>query len=245
MATYVLVGGAWLGGWAWQKVARRLRAHGHDVYPVTLTGLGERAHLSRPEVDLDTHVTDVVNVIGYEDLTDVILVGHSYAAFVVTGVADRVGDRLAQLVYLDSAPADDGMAMVDLFGPEGRADLQRQVDRAGEGWRLPFPTFEELAEGGSIAGLGDAERSLMRAKAVAQPWQTWVQPLRLSGGAGDYRLVAIACDDVRSMIAAGIPPILAMTAPPWRYLELATGHWPMLSAPDELAALLNVLARES
>ena len=80
--------GAWLGGWAWQDVATRLRAKGHDVYPVTLTGLGERVHLARPEVDLETHIADVVNTIEWNDLDDVILAGHSYAGIVVTGVAD-------------------------------------------------------------------------------------------------------------------------------------------------------------
>src|SRR5436190_9249036 len=102
VATYVLVGGAWIGGWAWQKVARNLRDRGHDVYPMTLTGLGERVHLARPEIDLETHMSDVINLINYEDLTDVILAGHSYSGMVVTGVADRVPDRLAQLVFVDS-----------------------------------------------------------------------------------------------------------------------------------------------
>src|SRR3712207_7384423 len=100
MTTYVLFGGAWLGAWAWQPVARRLRAQGHDVHPVTLTGLGERSHLATPEVDLDTYVTDVVNTIEFEDLHDVILVGHSYAGTVVTGVADRVPERVSLLAYL-------------------------------------------------------------------------------------------------------------------------------------------------
>ena len=94
LATYVLVPGAWLGGWAWQDVAARLRRKGHDVYPVTLTGLGERVHLARPEVDLETHIADVVNTIKWNDLDDVILAGHSYAGTVITGVADRIPDRL-------------------------------------------------------------------------------------------------------------------------------------------------------
>src|SRR3712207_169867 len=90
MAAYVLVGGGWLGGWCWQRVAPRLREEGHDAYPVTLTGLGERVHLASAQVDLQTHITDVVNVIEFEDLHDVVLLGHSYAGIVVTGVADRV-----------------------------------------------------------------------------------------------------------------------------------------------------------
>ena len=119
MATYVLVPGAWLGGWAWHDVATRLRAEGHEVYPVTLTGLGERVHLARPETDLETHITDVVNTIIANDLDEVILAGHSYAGIVITGVADRVPERLAKLVYVDSAPLANGMAMLDpLIAPK-------------------------------------------------------------------------------------------------------------------------------
>ncbi len=245
MATYVLVGGAWLGGWAWQAVARRLRAQGHTVYPVTLTRLGERAHLARPEIDLDTHITDVVNVIDFEDLTDVILAGHSYAGIVVTGVADRRADRIAQLVYVDSAPMDDGQRMLDLFPPEAAEQVQRQVDQGGDGWRLPFPSFEDLAADASIRGLGDAERELMCAKAVPQPFGTYTRPLRLNeSGAGGYRRVAIACDDLRPLIAGEVAGLEALAKPPWRYLELDTGHWPMLSMPDELAAMLHSLGDE-
>jgi pimeloyl-ACP methyl ester carboxylesterase len=105
MAAYVLVPGAWLGGWVWRDVAARLRGKGHDVYPITLTGLGERVHRARPEIDLETHIADVVNTIEWNDLRDVILAGHSYAGSVITGVADRIRDRVDQLVYVDSAPA--------------------------------------------------------------------------------------------------------------------------------------------
>jgi pimeloyl-ACP methyl ester carboxylesterase len=115
MATYVLVPGAWLGGWAWHDVAETLRDEGHEVYPVTLTGLGERVHLGRAEVDLETHITDVVNTIVANDLDDVILVGHSYAGTVVGGVADRVPERLERVVFVDTAPLADGMAATDIY----------------------------------------------------------------------------------------------------------------------------------
>jgi pimeloyl-ACP methyl ester carboxylesterase len=243
LATYVLVPGAWLGGWVWRDAARRLRADGHDVYPITLTGLGERVHLAQPEIDLDTHIRDVVNVFEFEDLADAILVGHSYAGAVVTGVADRVAARIAQLVYLDAAPLADGMALLDLFSPNGRRHLERTVATVGDGWRLPFPSFEELAEDASLAGLAAPECALMSRKAVAQPFGTWQQPLRLTNRGEDrFRRVLIACDDMRSLVAAGVPAISAMTAAPWHYLELATGHWPMLSAPSDLAATLRGLA---
>lgn len=126
VATFVLVPDAWLGGWAWRDVTSRPREAGHQVYPVTLTGLGERVHLARPETDLETHITDVINVIRWNDLDDVILAGHSYAGTVVTGVADRIPERIGQLVYLDSAPLANGQAMTDLYPAEGLATLERR-----------------------------------------------------------------------------------------------------------------------
>src|SRR4051794_4816561 len=163
LASYILVPGAWLGGWAWGDVAAGLRARGHDVYAITLTGLGERVHLARPEVDLATHITDVVNTIQWNDLEDVILAGHSYAGIVVTGVADRIPDRIQQLVYVDSAPLGDGMAMVDLYPPDALAALRQTVDQTGNGWRWPFPGFEELAKNASLAGLKDRGQAVIAA----------------------------------------------------------------------------------
>src|SRR5215207_8730725 len=139
MAAYVLVPGAWLGGWAWRDVAARLRAKGHDVFPITLTGLGERVHLARPEVDLETHIADVVNTIQWNDLGDVILAGHSYAGIVITGVADRIPDRVDQLVYVDSAPLAEGMAMTDLYPPDALTAMQQAVDQAGQAGAGPSP----------------------------------------------------------------------------------------------------------
>jgi pimeloyl-ACP methyl ester carboxylesterase len=243
MATIVLVSGAWLGGWAWQNVARELRQRAHKVYPATLTGLGERVHLARPDVDLETHIADVVNLIAYEDLQDVILVGHSYAGIVVTGVADRVAERLAQVVFVESAPFADGMAYLDIPGPEAADAMRRQVAEEGEGWRLPFPGWEKLGAESSLDGLGDAERARMQSRATAQPFRTYEQRLTLANEFGQgYRLAAIACNDMRRLVAAGIPPIVAMTQPPWRWEELETGHWPMLSTPAELVDKLDSLA---
>ena len=108
MTTYVLVPGAWLGGWAWQPVTDQLRDHGHEVHAVTLTGLGDRSGLATPQVDLDTYISDVAGLIEAERLDDVVLVGHSYAGHVVTGVADRIPGRIALLAYLDAGPSPTG-----------------------------------------------------------------------------------------------------------------------------------------
>lgn len=244
MATHVLVGGAWLGAWAWRGVARSLRAKGHDVYPVSLTGLGERVHLGGPGVDLETHIADVVNLIDSDGLDDVTLVGHSYAGIVITGVADRVPDRLGQIVYLDSVPFADGQSFLDISPPEAQAALRHQVASLGDGWRLPFPTFEALGQEASLAGLDEPARRLMREKATPHPFGTYEQPLRLGGMAtapARYGRVIVACDDIRALLAAGIPGFEVFREPAWQVVDLATGHWPMLSAPDDLAAVLDRL----
>ncbi len=251
MATYVLVPGAWLGGWCWQVVARRLRGHGHEVYPVTLTGLGERVHLARPDTDLETHIADVVNLIDYEELADAIVVGHSYAGVVVTGVADRRPDRIAQLVYLDTTPGTDGVAVLDVLPAERREHVQRQVAERGDGWRWPLPADDELEQIASLHGMDAAQRRRLRAKAAPHPFGTYTQPLRLDrppGGA--YRRVGIVCseslislDQLRALIASGNPQFQALAGPDWQFHELPTGHWPMFSTPDALADLLHSLAQ--
>jgi pimeloyl-ACP methyl ester carboxylesterase len=248
VSTYVLVAGAWLGGWSWRSVARHLRAEGHDVYPATLTGLGERAHLATPQTNLDTHIGDVVNLVEYEDLRDVILVGHSYAGFVVTGVADRVPERISLLAYLDSGPAPDGTAYLDFQPPPARQLVERRVEEGGDGWQLPMPSWDELESvvGASLEGLGESERGLMRAGAVAQPFATWTQPLALKNPARDgLRKLLISCSfplaQVHEMIAAGHPWFTELAAPTWSFLELPTGHWPMFSVPEQLAELLDTL----
>jgi pimeloyl-ACP methyl ester carboxylesterase len=118
MANFVLVHGAWIGGWCWRPNAQALRKAGHEVFTPTLTGLGERSHLMNPGINLDTHIADIVNVIKHEELSDVVLVGHSYGGMVVTGVADALADKIRSLVYLDAFVPESGQALVDLAPPE-------------------------------------------------------------------------------------------------------------------------------
>src|SRR5512147_1696395 len=126
--TYVIVHGATAGGWEWKKTAKFLTEDGHTAYRVTLTGLGERKHLSSPEINLETHINDVVNLILFEDLHDVVLTGHSYGGMVITGVMDRVPDRIRHVVFLDAAVPEDGMSLWDLFGGSGPQDPTRFAD---------------------------------------------------------------------------------------------------------------------
>jgi pimeloyl-ACP methyl ester carboxylesterase len=243
MTTYVLVGGAWLGGWCWQPIARRLRENGHDAYPVTLTGLGERAHLASSEVDLETHITDVVNLVEFEDLHDVVLLVHSYAGLVVTGAADRIPGRISRLVYLDTGPVPADTALIELFPPEARRQIESQVEELGEGWQFPIPPPEVLGTMGSLEGLDEDGLALLRSRAVPQPFGTYTQPLRLENPAREeLSRVAIVCsfslDQVEAAIASDDPLFRQLAGPNWRFIELPTGHWPMFSRPEDLADLL-------
>ncbi len=143
--TYVLVHGAFDGGWCWTGVARRLRALGHTVYTPTLTGLGERSHVMAARPTIDTFIEDVAQVLHFEDLTEVLLVGHSFAGSVISGVADRMPERLQHLVYLDAAVALPGQALTDI-GPPGLVDGYRARARAagGDGASIPPPAPEAL-----------------------------------------------------------------------------------------------------
>jgi pimeloyl-ACP methyl ester carboxylesterase len=126
--TFVLVHGATAGGWEWKSTGNFLLADGHTVYRATLTGLGERMHLNNADVDLQTHINDVVNLILFEDLHNIVLTGHSYGGMVITGVMDRVPERIKHVVYLDAAVPDDGMSIWQLFGGDGPRDTSRFTD---------------------------------------------------------------------------------------------------------------------
>jgi pimeloyl-ACP methyl ester carboxylesterase len=250
MTQFVLVPGAWIGGWAWRDVVARLREAGHEAYPVTLTGLGDRVHLAHPDVDLDTHITDVQNVIEHADLDDIVLVGHSYAGLVIEGVADRIPDRIGTLVYLDTGPLPDGWSMLDFSPPAERAAIERTVRESGDAWRLPFPGIDNLGAPSATADFDDSVRELLTRKAVPQPFGTYRQPIHLTRDfAGEYRRVAILAGgfglpaaQLQAMIASGEGPFGAMTGDDWEFVELDSGHWPMQTAPDRLAALLQDVA---
>ena len=122
--TFVLVHGAWHGGWCWRFVRDLLEKSGHRVHAPSLTGLGERKHLARPDIDLDTHIADIVSLLEMEDLSDVVLVGHSYGGMVITGVADRAPERIGRLVYLDAFVPEDGKCTLDYVVPERAARMR-------------------------------------------------------------------------------------------------------------------------
>ncbi|EXU63777.1 esterase [Streptomyces sp. PRh5] len=240
MATFVLAPGSWLGAWAWEDTARALQECGHTALPLTLTGLAEHADHGGPKTDLDTHIADITGFVERNGLRDVTLVAHSYAAAPVTGAAGRLGDLLERVIYVDSAPFTAGMCMLDLMPPQAVDQLRQQVDASGDGWRLPMPPFEVLGLSSSLDGLDEGRQNVLRTRATPQPFGTFTQ--RLAGpaepGPGVDR-VLIACRDFTGLLDAGVPMLAYLNQPPWRRFDLPTGHWPMLSAPAELARVLD------
>ena len=133
--TFLVCHGAWSAGWAWKKMHPLMQAAGHRLVTPSYTGLGERVHLANPSIDLETHIEDMLNVIKYEDLRDIVLVGHSYGGMVATGVADRARDRVAQLIYVDAFVPEDGQSLFDINEPGRQRDAGWA--KSGDGWRVP------------------------------------------------------------------------------------------------------------
>ena len=225
--TYVLVHGAWHGGWCWQRVTPLLRAKGHDVFTPTLTGLGDRAHLARPDVGLDTHIQDVVAMMEMEGLLDVTLVGHSYAGAVVQGVADRVPSRIARMVYLDAYVLENGKSLADYIPAERREGFLKSGEQGG------FPSFPPQAFG--VTNPDDAV--WLQSRLVKQPYLTFTEKQRLSGPPPKVPHLYIECTQPAmgpfTPIAAALRKV-----PAWKVVELKTGHDAMVIAPRPLADLL-------
>ncbi|MCO6003367.1 alpha/beta fold hydrolase [Actinoallomurus purpureus] len=238
MATFVLVPGACLGAWAWEDTVRALRKQGHTALSLTLTGLAEHADQGGPQTDLDTHIADITGFVERNDLRDVTLVAHSYAAAPVTGAAGRLGNRLERVVYVDSAPFAAGMCMLDLMPPQAADQLRQQVAASGDGWRLSFEAILGLSS--SLDGLNEDQLDVLRARATPQPFGTYTRHLAGPAEPGaDVDRVLIACHDFTGLLDAGMPMLAFLNQPPWRRFDLPTGHWPMLSAPTELADILD------
>ncbi|MDH6111613.1 pimeloyl-ACP methyl ester carboxylesterase [Kitasatospora sp. MAP12-15] len=243
MTAFVLVSGSYTGGWIWREVAARLRESGAEVHAVTLTGMGDRRHLAGPDTELETHIEDLVQVIDHLEAPEVVIVGHDYGIHPVLGAADRRPDRVARIVYLDSGLPLDGESVLDLL-PDP-AVRERLVQRAEFGWRIAPPSLDEWPLWGSTAGVpADALARLVRL-ATPQPLGTLTQPLRLSGALARIPTSGILCTAngssiamVKIVVRMGDPRYKALTDPRVGFFELETGHWPMLSAPDELAEVL-------
>jgi pimeloyl-ACP methyl ester carboxylesterase len=231
MATFVLVHGAWGGAHGWRKVRPLLREAGHEVFTPSLTGIGERSHLSSPQVTLFTHVQDVVNAVFYEDLTDITLVGYSYGGMVVTGCLDYIGDRVKHLVFLDAFVPGDGQSLNAMTGT------------LREGEPRPIPRQEWLRQPMARTYDNPADTAFSEPRRSAQPEGTFSEPVRLQRQLEDwpFSLSYIkATADARGQGAGAfwIAGDHAKASPRWNYYEVDTNHMVPFNKPRELAAIL-------
>ena len=239
MATYVLVHGGGHGGWCYRATTRLLQTAGHTVYAPSLTGCGERKHLLAPGIDLDTHIEDIVSLLFYEDLRDVILVGHSYGGMVVTGVADRAPDRVGRLVYLDAANPVDGQSLVDVAGPiilATREDLR--VINGVECVLHPAP------EAPLFFGVTDPDDvAWMAERLTSHPWACFEQPLRLTDESALAKMpkYQIVCT---STLATRDPALMEEYRSAGRLWDIDTGHDLMITEPEKVTAALEAIAAD-
>ncbi len=232
--TFVLVHGAFHGGWCWRRVADRLERKGHKVYTPTLTGLADRSHLMSGLITLDTHAADVANLIQWEDLKDVVLVGHSYGGFVISLAAEMVPGAIASIVFLDADVPEDGQSIADMVDATGRAYLLGFIDRNLVS-RPPPPAR-------SFGILSSADQAWVDAKLTSQPTHLAIEPIRLTG----------ARDRIakKTYIRAPSWPLALFDRhleklkadPSWRTYEIAGGHDSMIDVPDRLTEILLEVA---
>ena len=224
MATIVVAHGAWSSAWAWQKMRPLLRAAGHDIFTPSYTGLGERAHLASPGIDLDTHIADVLGVLRCEDLRDVVLIGHSYGGMVATGVADRAEGRVAHLIFLDAFAPKDGESLFRLVGPETEAKMREGAAATGEGWKVPANPMPPDTPADYVAWAAS--------RRLPQPIKCFEQSLALSERPLPKRGY-IYCkrarpDDVFRQFGD------RAKAEGWSYAEMDASHNPHITCPEDL-----------
>ena len=237
MTAFVLVHGAWAGAHGWRHVRRLLAAAGHEVFTPSLTGIGERVHLASPQVDLTTHVNDVVNQVMFEDLRDIVLVGYSYGGVVVTGAAEHIHDRIRELVFLDAFVPSDGDSAFDALGISGS-----NVVGLGDAWLVPPPARD----------YDDAvEAAWQRPRRVDHPVRCFTEPVRVTRPLEDrafgltYIKASAEPRDTPSGAAFWEAGQRAKASPRWRYEEIDSNHMVASNRPAELAQLLAEIAGSS
>ena len=232
MAIFAVAHGAWSAGWAWKKMRPLLRARGHELFTPTHTGLGERAHLASPAIDLEAHIADIAAVLEFEDLREVILIGHSYGGMVATGVADRARERLARLVYVDAHVPRDGESLFDL-NPGRQAAMVEAARNDGDGWKMPANPMPPDTPG--------TDQAWAMPRRMPQPLKTFEQKLRFRNGELTLPRHYIYCtrrppdDRFRQFYDRA-------KRDGWGHDEIDASHNPHITAPDALAALLHGIA---
>jgi pimeloyl-ACP methyl ester carboxylesterase len=234
-STYVLVHGAWHGGWCWSGVARILRQRGHTVFTPTQTGLGERSHLLSKAITLDVFVDDIANVLTWEELEDVILVGHSFGGSVISGVADRMRERIRSLVYLDALMLENGQSPFSVLPRDVVEARTKAAQDTSGGVSLPAP------KAAAFGVVDPRQAAWVDSRLTPHPFNTYTTPLKLSHPVGNSLPVTyIACvEPVYGPLRASRDRVKAAG---WKTIEIKCGHDAMVIAPEMVA---NLLERES
>jgi pimeloyl-ACP methyl ester carboxylesterase len=230
MSTFVLVHGAWHGSWCYARVRSALQRQGHDVFTPTLTGVGERSHLMSRSVNLSTHVDDVVNLLEWEELGDVVLVGHSYGGFVISGAAERVPERIRHLVYLDAFLPNDGERIFDIVPRPFIDGFYEGANKVGEGYKIPpIPA--------AVFNVNEADRALVDRKCTLHPLAAFEERIAIKGKPGNGRPATYIL--ATNWEGTPFPPMKERAQRlGWRTVEIACGHDVMLDRPAELAEIL-------
>jgi pimeloyl-ACP methyl ester carboxylesterase len=226
--TFLVCHGAWSAGWAWKKMHPLMQAAGHRLVTPTYTGLGERAHLAHRGIDLNSHIEDVLAVIRYEDLRDIVLIGHSYGGMVATGVADRARDKVSRLIYIDAFVPRDGQSLLDLN--EVARPRMQELAKTGEGWRVPpNPTPSDTSP---------ADVEWLSARRVDMPIKCFETNLKLQGGPLTLPRSYIYATRITPADTFGPFARETKSDPAWNYHEIDASHSPNVTAPEALMALL-------
>jgi len=230
MATFVLVHGAWHGSWCWKRVRKALQEQGHDVFTPTLTGVGERSHLLSRKVNLDTHISDVENLMRWEDLSEVVLCGHSYGGCVIGGVADHVPERIRALVYLDAFVLESGENLAQHVPEPQYKQLLEGVQAIGDGWKVPPIPAE-------VFNVNAADREWVNRQCTMQPLDTFEQRIQLSGVRKISNITFVLANGF--LEGSPFPPFYERAkAQGWKTITVPCGHDVMLDLPDDLAEIL-------
>ena len=231
MATYLVCHGAWSAGWAWKKMRPLFAAAGHTFFSPTYTGLGERAHLAHRDIDLSTHVRDVLNVLEFEDLKDVVLLGHSYGGMVATGVADKARSRVQCVIYLDAFAPRDGQSLFSLQDPRAEARMRAGADKEGDGWKLPLNPMPPDTSPEDQAWAVPRRRP--------QPIKTFEEKIRLDSREPPPPRHYIYATKNRPGDVFRQFGERARREPGWKYHEIDASHNPHITCPDVLMKLLT------
>ena len=233
MTNFVLVHGAWLGGWCWQRVAQRLRAQKHNIFSPSLSGLGDRAHLLNDDIDLETHISDITGIVESYDLSDVVLCGHSYGGMIITAVADQLPGNIRALVYLDALVPEDGQSMFDTV-PQSFEDTFNEQAAATGGKTVPPMTAEAF-------GVNEGDRAWVDEKGTDHPLKCFNQPIRLTGTykAITNRHYILAPSFEHPSTHGTYNQLKEDTA--WQSHTLEGGHHLMIDNPDGVVQILQTV----